>query len=213
MKAAIIGTGTMGSRLARTLAANGTELLWGSRDPEAARLKIKELDLRGVQAVDVETALTADWIVHTLWFRDALVWARAHEEALAGKILVDIVNPFNDEFDDFSLEWGTSAAEELQRTVPRTKVVGAFKNTFASVFDRPVHEGVVSDVYVTSDDEAARDATIRLLTGTPFRMVDAGALRNNRTIERMTLLERELAIRRGHPGYVAFRLFGGPGAS
>ncbi|HZG76359.1 MAG TPA: NAD(P)-binding domain-containing protein [Paenibacillus sp.] len=209
MNVSVIGTGEMGSRIANVLAKNGVEVRWGSRDPAKARLRIEALELSGVRSVDVEEALEADVVIPTLWFQDLLPWAEHHRPALEGKIVVDIVNPFNDSFDDFVLDWGTSAAERLQALLPRSRVVGAFKNTFARVFDAPVHEGTVSDVYVTSDDEAARRAVIELLSGTPFRVLDAGALRNNRTIERMTLFERELAIRRGHPGYVSFRLFGG----
>lgn len=204
----IIGTGSMGSRLAITFSKNGTDIAWGSRDPIRAASLIEEYKLPRVKAVDIQTALGADVIFHTLWFSDLIPWVVENMESLKGKILVDIVNPFNANFDDFSLDWGTSAAEELQKIVPHTKVVGAFKNTFAEVFDRPEHEGILSDVYVTSDDEYAKNTVINLLKGIPFRVLDAGLLKNNRTIERMTLFERELAIRHGHPGYVSFRLFG-----
>jgi NADPH-dependent F420 reductase len=209
----VVGTGDMGSRIVGALTKSGIDVAWGSRDPARARLRIEDLGLSRVQVVGVEETLEADVVIPTLWFQDLLPWAEAHRSALEGKIVVDIVNPFNDEFDDFVLDWGTSAAERLQALLPRSSVVGAFKNTFARVFDAPVHEGVVSDVYVTSDDETARRAVIELLNGTPFRVLDAGLLRNNRTIERMTLFERELSIRRGHPGYVSFRLFGGDAES
>jgi 8-hydroxy-5-deazaflavin:NADPH oxidoreductase len=208
MLISVIGTGSMGSRLAKELSNNGTELMWGSRDPNRAVNFIEILQLQRVNPVDVPTALEADVIFHTLWFRDLIPWAEKYKETLKGKILVDIVNPFTDSFDDFLLDWGTSAAEELQRIIPQTKVVGAFKNTFAKVFDNPEHEGIQSDVYVTSNDETAKTTVIHLLKGIPFRVLDAGLLKNNRTIERMTLFERELAIRHGHPGYVSFRLFG-----
>lgn len=209
MKVSVLGTGRMGSRIVRALTNNGIEVAWASRDRSRPASMILETGLVHAKAVDVASALEADLIIHTLWFKDLLTWATANKDKLAGKILVDIVNPFNDEFNDFTLDWGTSAAEELQRLLPRTTVVGAFKNTFAQVFDRPMHDGIVSDVYITSNDESARRTVIDLLTGLPFRFMDAGGLSNNRTIERMTLFERELAIRNGHPGYVSFRLFGG----
>jgi hypothetical protein len=171
---------------------------------------VEELGWSGVvRPASIAEALQADFIIHSLWFRDLLPWAKEHEEALAGKIVVDIVNPFNADFSDFTLGWGESAAEELQKALPRSKVVGAFKNTFFQVFDRPLHHGLQSDVYVTSDDEEAKAAVIDLLQPIPFRILDAGGLENNRTIERMTLFERKLAIRYGHYPYVSFRLFGG----
>jgi predicted dinucleotide-binding enzyme len=48
-----------------------------------------------------------------------------------------------------------------------------------------------------------------LLAPLPFRTLDAGRLANNRTIERMTLLGRELAVRAGHYPRLAWRLLGG----
>jgi hypothetical protein len=170
---------------------------------------IGELGWAGVvRPVSMAEALQADIIIHSLWFRDVLPWAKENEAALAGKIVVDIVNPFNADFTDFTLDWGVSAAEELQKALPRSRIVGAFKNTFFQVFDRPLHHGLQSDVYVTSDDEEAKAAVMGLLQPIPFRILDAGGLESNRTIERMTLFERKLALRYGHYPYVSFRLFG-----
>ena len=60
------------------------------------------------------------------------------------------------------------------------------------MFDAPVFDGLVSDVLVTSDDEAARQSFLALAAGTPFRYLDAGPLRNSRTVERLTLLTGSL---------------------
>ncbi|UUZ93119.1 hypothetical protein LJK87_49370 [Paenibacillus sp. P25] len=49
---------------------------------------------------------------------------------------------------------------------------------------------------------------MRLLESVPFRVLDGGRLSNNRTIERMTLFEREVALRYGNYPYVSFRMFG-----
>lgn len=210
MKWSIVGTGRMGKGLARTLAPVMNDLSWGSRDVGRLQEIINHLGLTRIKAVAVEEALKADIIVHTLWFRDLIPWVQEHREALKGKILVDISNPFTADFTDFVTEWGTSAAEELQRAVPETIVVGAFKNTFFEVLNNPVHNGLKSDVYVTGDNEEAKRTVMEALLPIPFRVYDGGSLKNNRTIERMTLFERELAIRYGHYPYVSFRLFGSP---
>jgi predicted dinucleotide-binding enzyme len=88
-------------------------------------------------------------------------------------------------------------------------VVGAFKNTYWVVFDEPLHDGMPSDVLVTGDDDAAKRTLIDALAPLPFRFLDAGPLTNSRTVERMTLLERELARRQGHHPRVSWRLWGG----
>jgi predicted dinucleotide-binding enzyme len=45
---------------------------------------------------------------------------------------------------------------------------------------------------VTGDDELAKQAFLNLVAGTPFRYLDAGPLRNSRTVERLTLLTGSL---------------------
>jgi 8-hydroxy-5-deazaflavin:NADPH oxidoreductase len=208
MRISVLGTGRMGQGLIKVMSPHVKGISWGSRSPEKVEELIKKSNSKEVFPVTYEKALEADIIFHSFWFRDLLPFVKENKEELAGKILVDIVNPFTEDFSDFTTEWGTSAAEELQRTFPDTKVVGAFKNTFFEVFNQPIHEGMKSDVYVTSDEEEARDTIVKLLEPLPFRILDGGLLKNNRTIERMTLFERELAIRYGHYPYVSFRLFG-----
>lgn len=209
MKVSVIGTGRMGGGLVKALAPAIDGLVWGSRSEDKVRRRIEESGLRGVRPAGMEEALEADVIVHSLWFRDAIPWAARFEERLAGKIVIDIANPFTEDFSDFTLGWGDSAAERLQAALPRTRVAGAFKNTFWKVLEQPIHRGAVSDVFVTSDDEGVRRTVLERFAGIPFRMLDGGRLLNNRTIERMTLFERELAIRSGHYPYVSWRLFGG----
>jgi NADPH-dependent F420 reductase len=209
MKISVLGTGRMGRGLVKSLAPQLDQLIWGSRSPEQVKGLADEIGLpTTVKPAAYEEALQADIVIPAMWFRDLLPWARENRQRLAGKIVVDIVNPFTADFTDFTTEWGTSAAEELQRAIPQSRVVGAFKNTFFRVFDAPVHHGVHSDVYVTSDDGAAKQQVMELIGPLPFRVLDGGSLKNNRTIERMTLFEREVALRYGHYPYVSFRLFG-----
>lgn len=208
MKVSVIGTGRMGRGLVKTLSTIIPGLNWGSRSIDHVQQLIEEIEIKGVKGVSMDDALRADIIIHTLWFRDLVPFVQKRAQQLSGKILVDIVNPFTEDFSDFTTEWGTSAAEEIQKILPSTKVVGAFKNAFFKIFENPEHQGLMSDIYVTSDHDEAKKTVIELLQGIPFRIMDAGKLMNNRTIERMTLFERELAIRYGHYPYVSFRLFG-----
>lgn len=207
MKVSVIGTGRMGQGLMGIFAPQYENLVWSSQSKEKVTDMISEKGFN-VESASMEEALQADIIVHTLWFRDVIPWAQQYKEQLKGKILIDISNPFNEDFSNFVLDWGRSAAEELQRIIPETRVVGAFKNTFFKVLEEPIHNGLESDVYVTSNDEGAKKVVLDLFSSLPFRFFDGGKLDNNRVIERMTLFERELSIRYGHYPYVSFRLWG-----
>ena len=113
-------------------------------------------------------------------------------------------------YTDFILPWDTSGAEQVQHRFPKTRVVGAFKNVWWEVFDAPSFGDTVSDVFVVSDDTQAKAKLIELVQQTPFRYIDAGELKNARTIERMTLLSGELGQRYGYFPRMNYKLLGEP---
>lgn len=204
---AVLGTGRMGTALTKILTETSATVWWASRHPE--QLAQRNLPWAGpVTLCRYQDALRADIIIPAFWYRDLLAWIADQADALAGKILVDLTNPFNAAFDDLTLDCHTSAAEEIQGQLPDTFVVGCFKNTFWSVMEAPRFQEPISDVFVTSDHAAAKAEVLTVFQPLPFRFLDAGGLRNNRTIERMTVLARELAIRYDHYPRVAYRLWG-----
>lgn len=208
MKIAIIGTGRMGKGLAKTFAESMNDVIWASRSYETVKHLAAQLG-GNVQPAAIADALSSDILIPTLWFQDLLPWLEAHQAELQGKILVDITNPFNANFDELTTAWGTSAAEAVQRSVPDTIVIGAFKNTFWKVFEQPLQAGMASDVFVTGDHEQAKNTVLQVFDQLPFRFLDAGSIVNNRVIERMTLFSRELALRYNHYPHVSWKLWGG----
>ncbi len=198
----------MGKALLKTFYQSYPDsILFSSRSKQKAQEVIQALGLP-LEAIPIEEALKADIIIPTLWFNDLLPWLEENREELKGKIIIDITNPFNATFDDFTTGYDTSSAEEVQKIVPQSTVVGAFKNTYFVVFDQPLLQGLKSDLYVTSDNEQALDRVIEALKPLPFRVLNAGSLKNNRTIERMTLLSGELARKAGNYPRVSFNLWG-----
>ena len=208
MKIAIIGTGRMAKAIGSVLSkVYPFEVGLYSRDIKRAKEVIEQLEIKAV-AIPLQAVFSSEIIIHTLWYNDALEFVTNYSEQLKHKILVDISNPFNEDFTDFVTDYDTSSAEEIQKRIPDTMVVGAFKNTYWVVFDTPEFGGIKSDIYVTGNDASSRKTVIDLLQPTPFRLFDAGSLKNNRTIERMTLLEKELATKAGSHPRVAFHLWG-----
>ncbi|MFF2147382.1 NADPH-dependent F420 reductase [Kitasatospora sp. NPDC058190] len=207
---AVIGTGRMGTALAGTLSHHHRDILWASRDERRASDAIRRLGLDDrVQPADHADAIKqADIIFLAIWHQDEKELVDRHRGLLDGKILVQLANPFTPDFTDFTTAYDTSAAEQLAELTPTAHVIGAFKNIFWVVFDQPQFPEGLSDLLVTGDDEAAKAAVIQLLDPLPFRVLDGGALRNNRVIERMTLLSREIAVRYDHYPRVAYRLLG-----
>lgn len=207
----ILGTGRMGVRLAIMLARVGKRVLLGSRDPKRAARIVEGLAVSGVMAGTYEQALRPRIVLPAAFIRDGLFdLLESYRSSLSGKIVIDITNPFNEDYSDFILPWDTSGAEELQKRFPHARVVGAFKNVWWEVFDAPHFGEQVSDVLVVSDDAQAKQIVFDLVAGTPFRYIDAGALRNARTIERLTLLTGELGRRYHYHPRMNWRLLGEP---
>ncbi|MBP1930849.1 NAD(P)-binding domain-containing protein [Ammoniphilus resinae] len=121
MNITILGTGSMGRGLIKTLSPLHQGIKWVSRNREKVIDLVDELKV-DVIPVDYELGLDADVIIHTFWFRDLIPWAEENRNKLKGKVLVDIVNPITLDFNDFTLDWGTSAAVELQKVLPKLKL-------------------------------------------------------------------------------------------
>ncbi len=205
----ILGTGRMGVRLAAMFARAGRQVVLGSRDPERAEQAVRDLALPHLSAGTYEQAVAARAVLPALFIRDgSFELLQSFADGLQGKLLIDISNPYNDDYSDFLLPWDTSGAEELQRRLAGSRVVGAFKNVFSAVFDDPLFLGTPSDVFVLSDSEEAKQEFLRLAEGTPFRYLDAGKLINARAIERMTMITGALGRRLGSYPRMNWRLLG-----
>jgi predicted dinucleotide-binding enzyme len=211
MNIGILGTGRMAVRLARLFAECGSEVTLGSRTPERAKHITQGLGLASIRPGSYEVAAEAAVVLPAMFLRDGMLDTLEPLRArFDGKLWVDITNPFNDRYDDFIFPWNTSAAEEIQKRFPRARVVGAFKNVWWEVFDQPKFDGGVSDVYVVGDNDAAKQEFQKLVTGSPFRFLDAGRLYNARFVERMTLFAAELGQRQGYFPRMNWRLLGEP---
>jgi len=209
MQLGILGTGRMGVRLAVMFADRGHAVVLGSRDLLRAERIASGLRRKNITAGSYEQATNAPIVLPAMFIRDGLFdQLEPLRAALRGKLLIDISNPFNNDYSDFILPWDTSGAEQIQARLPETHVLGAFKNVWWEVFDAPRFDDTLSDVFVVGDHAGAKHTFFELTHGTPFRYIDAGNLKNARTIERMTLLSGEMGQRYGFFPRMNYKLLG-----
>ncbi len=212
LRLGIIGTGRMAVRLADLAARSGHRVTLGSRDSRRSARIAEALSAVGeVYGGDYDAAVAEDVVLPSIFIRDgAFETLRRYREMVAGKVVVDILNPFNETYDDFILPWDTSAAEELQRIWPEARIVSTFKWPFWEAFDKPLFAGGTLDVIYTGDDADAKATALQLFRASPWRFIDGGDLSAARFTERMTLFAARLAARLGYLPRTGWRLLGEP---
>lgn len=210
LRLGIIGTGRMAVRLADLAQRSGHSVLLGSRDPSRAKAIASRLGGK-VAGGTYEDAASQDIVLPALFIRDgAFDELRPFAAAVDGKIVVDILNPYNDHYDDFLLPWDTSAAEELQKLWPGARIVSTFKWPFWEAFENAEFDGGPMDIVMTGDDDAAKAVVLELFSASPWRFLDGGGLAQARFTERMTLFAGQLAAKYGYLPRVGWRLLGEP---
>lgn len=182
MKVTIIGSGNMGSGLAKQFVKAGQQVSIWSRDPEKAREVAKQTGSAVLS--NAQSGAQADIIVVATAYADA-VSALKQVGNLEGKTVIDITNPLTPDYMGLTLGHTTSAAEEISRAFPGAHVVKAFNTVFAQILQEgpSLGEGQIVPVFYAGDDEDAKNAVKGLIESTGFKPVDAGPLKNARYLE------------------------------
>lgn len=181
------GTGDQGRGLARRFSLAGHKVIIGSRNGERAQAAAMAVGVLGAE--NTAAAEQADIVVVTVPWDGHHATLTSLREELAGKIVVDCVNPMG--FDRrgayaLSVPEG-SAAEQAAGLLPGSRVVAAFHHVSASVLLDPDVPRVELDVLVLGDDRGATDviqALAERIDG--VRGVYGGRLRNAHQVEALT---------------------------
>lgn len=182
MTVAIIGTGKMGSGIARLLAGKGVNVAIGSRDPAKAGKLADEIGERAEGGGIAAAAKLADIVILAVPYSAAAETIR-DAGGFAGKVLVDISNPITPDYKELTVGHTTSAAEEIQKAAPKAKVVKAFNTIFEQLLPAEVRKGRVVQVFVAGDDVGAKSAVSDIIRKADFEAVDSGSLSNSRYLE------------------------------
>lgn len=171
-KIAVIGKGNVGQALAEGLRKAGYEIRFGSKDP-------KETAEAAAAWGDV-VVLAVPWTTHASI-------AKTVGALLDGKTVVDVSNILTPSY-DLAIGFTTSGAEELQKLLPRAKVVKAFNTVFAHTMKTGKLDGERLTVFVAGEDPKAKETVRKLAEGIGFDSVDAGPLKSARYLEPLGML-------------------------
>lgn len=194
------------------LASAGHDVLVGSRDEQRAQQVVASLDaragtLRG--AANDEAASAQIVVVATPW-ESAVETVVALREALAGKVVVSMVNALAREGREMVPLYPARAsmAAQLAAALPASRLVGAFHHLPASLME-DLDSDLDADVVVVGDDAAARDEVSALIDSVDgLRAVVAGSMSLAGAVEAFTAVCISVNIRHRAHSYV--RLAGLP---
>ena len=183
------GTGEQGRGLARRLAMAGQKVIIGSRSAERASQIATEIGHAVTGDDNGGCARAADIVIVAVPYDGHSALLTDLADDLAGKILVDCVNPLGfDKQGAFGLDVEAgSAAQEAAAAVPGARVVGAFHHVSAVLLLDETVGDINTDILVVGDDREATDITQALANRiSGMRGIYAGRLRNAHQVEAMT---------------------------
>ena len=120
---------------------------------------------------------------------------KENAEKLAGKVVIDITNPLDfGTFDSLVVPADSSAAAEVQKALPNSKVLKAFNTTFAGTLtSKTIGGSHQTTVLVAGDDAEAKSQVFAALEGSGLATLDAGSLKRARELEAVGFLQLTLA--------------------
>lgn len=202
---AVIGaSGNMGSAISKSLSKGNNRLLLFAREKDRVAALVKDIKNlnAGADAEALDCPADASWeadiIILAVPFHAEKEIAEAIREVANQKIVISITNPLNETYDGLVTSPDTSAAEELQKLLPNSKVVKAFNSTFAADFASPVIDGKQVDALIAGNDPEAVNSVSELVKTAGFNPIVAGELPVSRTLENMQLLLIRLGMKYGY---------------
>lgn len=168
----IIGTGNMARAIGTLAVAGGNTVEVIGRDQAKAAELAKALG--GSTTTGQFGAVPAgDVVIVALLYSSVVPVVTQYGEALAGKVIVDISNPFNSAADGLAIADDTSIARGVAKVAPTgASVVKAFNTIFGHV----LKEGRTLDVLFAGDDAQAKAQVSEFITSLGLRPLDVGGL-------------------------------------
>ena len=192
MSIGIIGSGALGSNLARIFAKNGiAATISNSRGPQSLAPLVQELG-SSIKAGTVAEAASADIVFVALRWVDAEkilsalpAWNR--RIVVDGTNPVEFIDPNSPDTKDPSNPLaaygikavdlgGKDSSEVFKQFVPDARVVKAFNHNDVNVLREPKVAGGQRVLFYSGDDAAAKGEVRKLMETTGFFPVDLGSL-------------------------------------
>ncbi|UWU76190.1 NAD(P)-binding domain-containing protein [Bradyrhizobium huanghuaihaiense] len=201
MKIGILNAGNVGSRLARAWAAAGHELVI-AKDGEDRKIAplLAELGDKARLGTIREAAEFGEAVLFSVYWPRVEAIVSEVGDALDGKVVIETMNPLGVtadfvHFHDLEFMRDSSTAEDLQRRLPKGRIVKAFNLMAAPALEAAAWSAspLQPNIFYVTDDAAAGEVTRGLIVDAGFKPVNAGPLSGARQLEQVGVLLHHVA--------------------
>ncbi len=168
----IIGSGNMAAAIGARAAKHGHTIELMSRSTAKAQELADQIG-NGATVATFGARPAGEIVIVAVLYSGAVEVVEHYGDALAGKTLVDITNPFNADASGLATSAGDSVSRQIAAAAPEgTHVVKAFNSIFRDVLaqDKPL------DVFFAGDSADAKAGFAAFLESMDMRPLDAGGL-------------------------------------
>ena len=184
----IIGAGTMARILAARALAGGNKVEVIGRDAAKAAALARALG-GGATAGTFGSAPAGEIVILALPYASEAPVVAQYGDALTGKVIVDISNPFDPAFTGLVTPAGSSGAQEIAKAAPAgAHVVKAFNTILGHVLAADQAGGRRLDVFIAGDDAGAKERVSSFIESLAMRPLDTGDLKMAHWLEGAGLL-------------------------
>jgi len=175
----IIGSGNMASAIGTRAAKHGHTVELMSRNTAKAQALADQIG-NGATVGTFGARPAGDIVIVAVLHQGAVDAVAHYGDALAGKILVDITNPFNADASGLVTTPGNSVAEQIAAAAPKDAlVIKAFNTLFGGI----IAEDQLVDVFFAGDTAEAKTRVAEFLESLGLRPRDAGGLQMAHALE------------------------------
>jgi len=175
----IIGSGNMATAIGTRAAKHGHTIELMSRNTAKAQALADQIG-NGTTVGTYGARPAGDIVILAVLYAGAVDVVKHYGDALSGKILIDITNPFNVDASGLVTTAGASVSEQIAAVAPEgAQVVKAFNTTFAGV----LADGKPLDVFFAGDGADARARVAAFLESLDMRPLDTGGLEMTYALE------------------------------
>lgn len=184
----IIGAGAMAAAIGGLAARAGHAVELTSRDAEKARGLARHLG-PGTTVGAFGAVPAGDLVILAVPYEAAIDVVTRWGRELSGKVLVDITNPINSRFTDFTTPEGSCAALEIAKRAPAdVDVIKAFNTLSSQVLASASAKGHRLDVFLAGDSAQAKARVSIFVDSLGLRPLDSGQLSMAKSLEQACML-------------------------